>query len=68
MSGGYNNPMQILAFNTAEGWARDVTEEIVREIRDRAEREGVDLSPGLREFIDDEIARAKRFSSLAVRS
>jgi len=66
-NGEYNNPVRIVAFNTAEGWSRDVTEEIVREIRDRADRSGEKLSPGLRDFIDAELARAKRLSSLAAR-
>ena len=33
--GQYTNPVRIGAFNTAEGWSRDATEEIVRESRTR---------------------------------
>jgi hypothetical protein len=36
MEGQYNNPVRIVCFNTSEGWARDVTEDIAREIADRA--------------------------------
>jgi hypothetical protein len=46
--GEYNNPVRIVAFNTAEGWSRDVTAEIAREI----DRSGDDLSPGLRDFVN----------------
>jgi hypothetical protein len=67
MSGEYNNPVRIVAFNTFEGWSRDVTEEIAREIKGRAASSGEQLSPGLRDFIDYEIDRAKRLSSLAAR-
>ena len=67
MDGQFNNPVRIVAFNTAEGWSRDVTEDIVREIQDRAGRSGDELSPGLRAFVDYEIGRAKRLSSLAAR-
>ncbi len=67
MSGEYNNPVRIVAFNTAEGWSRDVTEDIAREIKARVERSGDDLSPGLRDFIDNEIGRARRLSSVAAR-
>ena len=35
IEGQYNDPVRIVAFNTAEGWARDVTEDIATEIRDR---------------------------------
>ena len=34
-SGQYERPLRIIAFNTAAGWARDVTAEIAREIKDR---------------------------------
>jgi hypothetical protein len=67
MEGQYNNPVRIVAFNTAEGWSRDVTEDIALEIRERADRSGEELSPGLRDFIDYELGRAKRLSSLAER-
>jgi hypothetical protein len=30
--GQYANPIRIVAFNTAQGWSRDVTEEIAREL------------------------------------
>ena len=36
-----------------------MTEDIALEIRDRADRSGEELSPGLRDFIDYEIGRAK---------
>jgi hypothetical protein len=64
-NGEYNNPVRIVAFNTAEGWSRDVTAEIARDVRDRADRSGEELSPGLRDFIDTELERARRFSALA---
>ena len=58
--GQYNNPVRIVCFNTAEGRARDVTEEIVREIQDRAARKNEELSPGLREFIEYQLELAGR--------
>jgi hypothetical protein len=60
--GQYNNPVRIVCFNTADGSARDVTSEIALEIRDRAERSGEELSPGLANYIEDELGRAKRLS------
>jgi hypothetical protein len=35
IEGQYNNPVRIIAFNTAAGWVRDVTAEITQEVRDR---------------------------------
>ena len=34
-SGEFNNPVRIVAFNTAEGWSRDVTVDIADELRRR---------------------------------
>jgi hypothetical protein len=63
IAGQYNNPVRIVAFNTSEGWSRDVSEEIAREIRAQAERNGEEMPPGLREWIDwqiDLVRRAER--------
>ena len=30
LNGEYSQPLRVAAFNTAEGWARDVTEDIAR--------------------------------------
>ena len=60
LAGEYNNPVRVVCFNTAQGASRDATLEIVREIQDRANRHGLELSPGLRDFIDYEIAREMR--------
>ena len=34
--GQYERPVRIIALNTAEGWSRDVTEDVAREILGRA--------------------------------
>ena len=35
LDGQYENPVRIVAFNTAEGWSRDVTVDIADELRRR---------------------------------
>jgi len=35
LAGEYNDPVRIVAFNTAEGWSRDVSVEIADELRQR---------------------------------
>jgi hypothetical protein len=35
LAGEYKNPVRIVAFNTAEGWSRDVTVDIADELRRR---------------------------------
>jgi hypothetical protein len=48
--GEYSNPVRVVAFNTAEGWSRDVTEDIARALLDREAREA-DLSESARTFV-----------------
>ena len=35
LDGQYENPVRIVAFNTAEGWSRDATVDIADEVRRR---------------------------------
>jgi hypothetical protein len=54
MDGQYSRPARIIAFNTAEGWSRDVTVDIADELRRRfAEYNEVPVS--VQEFL--EVAR-----------
>jgi hypothetical protein len=34
LEGQYKNPFRVVAFNTAEGWSQDVSEDIAQELRD----------------------------------
>jgi hypothetical protein len=40
LSGEYSNPVRVVAFNTAEGWSSDVTEDIARAVLELADTEG----------------------------
>jgi hypothetical protein len=45
MDGQYSRPARIIAFNTAEGWSRDVTVDVADELRRRfAEYDDVPVS------------------------
>ena len=68
LSGEYNNPVRVVCFNTAYGSSRDSTVEIVREIQERASRHGLELSRGLRDFIEYEIAREMRREAATFRA
>src|SRR5258707_15775090 len=35
LDGQYSNPVRVIAFNTAEGWSRDVSEDVAHELRRR---------------------------------
>jgi hypothetical protein len=36
LTGQYSNALRVVAFNTAEGWSRDVSEDIAGEVLERA--------------------------------
>jgi hypothetical protein len=52
ISGEYRDPLRVVAFNTVEGWSRDVSEEIAYDVLDRAYDPDTTLSGGARRFID----------------
>jgi hypothetical protein len=52
LSGQYSHPLRVVAFNTAEGWARDVTEDIARAVLDRARKEERPIGRGAQEFLE----------------
>jgi hypothetical protein len=58
--GEYSNPVRVVAFNTAEGWSRDVTEDIARALLDREAREA-DLSESARRFVERVLDIAKLY-------
>jgi hypothetical protein len=51
ISGEYSNPVRVVAFNLAEGWSRDVTEDIAGDLLDQEAREG-DLSEPAKKFVE----------------
>ena len=50
--GQFNKAVRVIAFNTAEGWARDATEDIANEIMDHALRKTEQLSRSAQEFVE----------------
>ena len=51
LEGQYENPVLIVAFNTAEGWSRDVTVDIADELR-RRYVEYDEVPEGVLEFLE----------------
>ena len=50
LSGEYRRPLRIVAFNTTEGWARDVTAEFAKEALAYPDQD--DLSAAVRAFVE----------------
>ena len=59
LEGQYKNPVRVVAFNTAEGWSRDVSEDIAHEIRRRCDLQLTDVSSSLQEFVGRYEARGR---------
>jgi hypothetical protein len=51
LDGQYENPVRIVAFNTREGWSRDVTVDIAGELRRRFAEHG-DVPEAVRVFME----------------
>jgi len=43
ITGQYSDPVRVVAFNTAEGWSRDVSEKLADEIAEYCANKGLDV-------------------------
>jgi hypothetical protein len=62
MSGPYSDPVRVVAFNAAEHWAADVSQDVAHEIRRRADLAGDDLAPSIAEFVEAHAGPARQLS------
>lgn len=51
LSGRFNDPIEVVAFNTLEHWSDDLSKAIATEIRCRCDIEGYDVPVYLDEFV-----------------
>ena len=47
----YSYPVRVVAFNTAEGWSRDVSENVAHELRRRSDLQLTELPECLQDFV-----------------
>lgn len=64
LTGKFNNPVRVVAFNSSEGWSRDVSEDIAREVLRRVTQRGRPLAASSRPFVqryidEDELLRTE---------
>ena len=52
LEGQYSNPIRVVGFNTADGWAQDVSADVAQEIRLRCDLQGRDVPFYLEEFVE----------------
>jgi hypothetical protein len=54
MAGQYKKPLRVIAFNVAEGWSRDASEEVAQILR----RRSPDLPESLSDFLELHLGQA----------
>jgi hypothetical protein len=64
LTGQFNNPVRVVAFNTPQGWSRDVSEDVAREVLRRVVAGARPLAASSRKFVEtyvdeDELLRAE---------
>jgi hypothetical protein len=52
LSGQYANPIRVIAFNTAERWSEDVSEDVALEIRRRCDLQMRDIPSSIQDFVE----------------
>ena len=51
LSGQFNDPIEVVAFNTLEHWTDDLSKDVAKEIRCRCDIEGNEVPVYLEEFV-----------------
>jgi hypothetical protein len=59
MSGRFNDPIRVVAFNTLEHWAEDISAEVAAEIQTRCDIEGDDIPDYIHDFATRSAAPAR---------
>jgi len=52
LEGQYKDPVRVVDFNTAEGWAQDVSADVAQELRRRCDLQLRDVPFFLQDFVD----------------
>ena len=62
LSGQYNSPVRIVAFNTLEHWSEDVSSDIAAEIQLRCDMDGVPVPEHLTDFVQTHIRPVRQLA------
>lgn len=57
LTGQFNDPIRVDAFNTLEHWSEDISEVVAAEIQTRCDIEGVSVPEHVRDFVDRHCSR-----------
>src|SRR5215217_8630553 len=67
LDGQFSNPVRVIGFNTAEGWSRDVSEQVADELRQRCADEMREMPDFLQEFMERYARPSRRAAAAADR-
>ena len=62
LSGQFNDPIRVIAFNTLEHWSDDVSDEVAAEIQTRCDIEGAGIPDHLGDFIIQHTSTKRQLS------
>ena len=62
MSGQHKNPVRVVAFNTAEHWSEDASEDIAREIMRRLDLAGQELPSSIEAFVQRHVGSDRQLT------
>ena len=62
LSGQFHDPVRVIAFNTREGWSRDVSHELAVELQRRADIERCELVGTVAAFVEAYTSPARQLS------
>src|SRR5881394_660498 len=62
MAGQFDNPVQVVAFNTLEHWSRDLSADVANEIQVRCDIDATPLPAHLEDFVSRHAQLARLFS------
>ena len=52
LEGQFANPVRVIGFNAAEGWSKDVSEDVARDLRQRCGAQDRELPDFLERFVE----------------
>ena len=61
MSGQFNEPVRVVAFNTLEHWVKDVSADVSAEIQARCDIDGEPIPDYVRDFVKRHVASNRPF-------
>jgi hypothetical protein len=53
LAGQHRDPVRVIAFNLSEGWSRDVSDDVARELRRRLDLDRLDTPASLEDFLEE---------------